>query len=161
MPLKRLFKKKRKRGGKTVRRDDKMEGSGTLTMLWTGLVTHHKDVFVSHVIPKLNGTDRCFFGMVNRETEDMIEYARVNVSELVPGVHECSSISTLELSWNNMPWGKKDTEGNVIDQAWFCEEVAGTNKLEVLKWAREVKQCKWDEWTILEAAALGNLEMLK
>ena len=31
------------------------------TELWTGLVVHHKDVFVSHVIPKLNGTDRFFF----------------------------------------------------------------------------------------------------
>ena len=29
--------------------------------LWTGLVLHHKDVFVSHVISKLNRTDRCFF----------------------------------------------------------------------------------------------------
>ena len=27
------------------------------TKLWTGLVLHHKDVFVSHVIPKLNTTD--------------------------------------------------------------------------------------------------------
>ena len=34
---------------------------------------------------------------------------------------------------------------DVIDQAWFCEEVAATNKLEFLKWAREVKQCEWDE----------------
>ena len=24
------------------------------TKLWTGLVTHHKDVFVSHVMPKLD-----------------------------------------------------------------------------------------------------------
>ena len=31
------------------------------TKLWTGLVTHHKDVFVSHVISKLNRTDRFFF----------------------------------------------------------------------------------------------------
>ena len=31
------------------------------TKLWTGLVTHHKDVFVSHVIPKLNETDQFFF----------------------------------------------------------------------------------------------------
>ena len=30
------------------------------TKLWTGLVLHHKDVFVSHVISKLNGTDRFF-----------------------------------------------------------------------------------------------------
>jgi len=131
------------------------------TKLWTGLVLHHKDVFVSHVLPKLNRTDRCFFGMVNRETEDMIEYARVNVSELVPGVHECTSISTLEWMWNHMPLGKKDDEGDVIDQAWFCEQVARTNKLEFLKWAREVKHCEWDEWTIKAAADKGNLEMLK
>ena len=38
------------------------------TKLWTGLVLHHKDVFVSHVISKLNGTDRCFFSKVNRES---------------------------------------------------------------------------------------------
>ena len=44
-----------------------------------------------------------------------------------------------------MPWGEKDEDGNVIDQAWFCEQVALTNKLEFLKWAREVKQCEWDE----------------
>ena len=60
-----------------------------------------------------------------------------------------------------MPWGEKDDEGNVIDQAWFCEGVAGTNKLEFLKWAREVKHCEWDEETIKEAAHKGNLEMLK
>ena len=31
------------------------------TKLWTGLVLHHKDVFVSHVLSKLNRTDRFFF----------------------------------------------------------------------------------------------------
>ena len=39
--------------------------------------------------------------------------------------------------------------------------VAETNKLELLKWAREEKQCKWDEWTIQAAARQGNLEMVK
>ena len=43
---------------------------------------HHKDVFVSHVIPKLNRTDRCFFSKVNRESRGVLEYAGVNVSEL-------------------------------------------------------------------------------
>jgi len=57
--------------------------------------------------------------------------------------------------------GKEMKMEDVIDQAWFCEEVAATNKLEFLKWAREVKQCEWDEKTIKEAAAIGNLEMLK
>ena len=49
----------------------------------------------------------------------------------------------------------------MMDQAWFCEQVAATNKLEFLKWAREVKHCEWDEWTITVAVAIGNLEMLK
>ncbi|CAL6396502.1 unnamed protein product [Bathycoccus prasinos] len=131
------------------------------TELWTGLVLHHKDVFVSHVLPKLNGTDRCFFSRVNRESRGVLEYAGVNVSELCYNVDECSSISTLELAWNHFPWAEKDNDGDVADQAWFCEGVAATNKLEFLKWAREVKQCQWDEKTITVAAREGNLEMLK
>ncbi|CAL6321905.1 unnamed protein product [Bathycoccus prasinos] len=131
------------------------------TKLWTGLVTHHKDVFVSHVIPKLNGTDRLFFSKVSSGSRGVLAYAGVNVSKLSCAVHECTSISTLEWAWNHFPWGKKDTKGNVMDQAWFCEQVARTNKLEFLKWAREVKHCEWDEWTITAAAFKANLEMLK
>jgi len=131
------------------------------TKLWTELVLHYKDVFVSHVIPKLNTTDRFFFSKVNRESWDVLQYAGVDVSELKWAVHECSSISTLELVWYHFPWGKKDTKGNVMDQVWFCEQVAATSKLELLKWAREVKQCEWDEQTINVAALIGNLEMLK
>ena len=131
------------------------------TKLWTGLVLHHKDVFVSHVIPKLNGTDRYFFSKVNRESCDVLKYAGVNVSKIGLSIHECSSISTLELAWSHVPWGKKDDEGNVMDQAYFCWQVAGTNKLELLKWAREVKHCEWDEKTINKAARKGYLEILK
>jgi len=131
------------------------------TKLWTGLVLHHKDVFVSHVIPKLNRTDRYFFSEVNRESQDVLAYAGVNVSGLHVMVYECSSISTLELVWNNVLWGEKDIDGDVIDQAYFCWLVAHTNKLEFLKWAREVKHCEWDEKTITMAARKGNLEMLK
>ena len=131
------------------------------TKLWTGLVLHHKDVFVSHVLSKLNRTDRYFFSEVNRESRGVLEYAGVDVLKLSWGVFQCSSISTLEWLWNNMPWGGKDDEGCVMDQAWFCWQVAGTNKLELLKWAREVKQCQWDEQTINKAADKGNLEMLK
>ncbi|CCO19481.1 predicted protein [Bathycoccus prasinos] len=130
------------------------------TKLWTGLVLHHKDVFVSHVISKLNTTDRFFFSRVNRESLDVLKYAGVDVS-LGWCPHECSSISTLELVWNHFPFGCEDEEGNVRDQTWFCVGVAKTNKLEFLKWAREVKHCEWDEWSINQAAFKGNLEMLK
>jgi hypothetical protein len=77
------------------------------TKLWTGLVLHHKDVLVSHVISKLNGTDRFFFSRVNRESLDVLKYAGVDVSELRLIVWECTSISTLEWAWNNMPLGKE------------------------------------------------------
>ena len=131
--------------------DDKMEGSGTPTKLWTGLVLHHKDVFVSHVISKLNTTDRYFFQKVNSESRGVLAYAGVNVSKLRWCVHECSSISTLEWAWNNTAWGKKSISRRVKDQAWFCWQVAATNKLEFLKWAREVKHCEWNEWTFHQA----------
>ena len=131
------------------------------TKLWTGLVLHHKDVFVSHVIPKLNRTDQFFFSRVNRESWEVLAYAGVNVSRLGVIIHECSSISTLELAWNHFPWGKKFEDGDVMDQTSFCEQVAFTNKLEFLKWAREVKHCEWDGKTIKVTAFRGNLEMLK
>ena len=48
-----------------------------------------------------------------------------------------------------------------MDESYFCWEVAQTNKLELLKWAREEKKCEWDRWTIHTAAEQGNLEMVK
>ena len=67
-----------------------------------------------------------------------------------------SSISTLELR------GSINRCGRCLDdETYFCWRVAETNKLELLKWAREEKKCKWDEWTINAAAEQGNLEMVK
>ena len=129
--------------------------------LWNGLVTHHMDIFVSHVLPKLNKTDRWFFSNVCKESRKVLAYAGVNKSTLIWRVSECTSISTLEWCWKDMPWGAKNSYGNVIDQTWFCSEVAHTNKLELLKWVREVKKCEWDEKTIKNAVRMGNLEMLK
>ena len=138
-----------------------ISASSSSSPLWNGLVLHHKDIFVSHVLSKLNTTDRFFFSEVNRESQDVLAYAGVDLSKIGMSVNECTSISTLEFTWNSMPWGEKDDIGCVIDQAWFCWQVAFTNKLEFLKWAREVKQCEWDERTINATARTGNLEMTK
>ena len=43
------------------------------------------------------GTDRWFFAKANTESQDVLKYAGVKVSGLDWGVHECSSISTLEM----------------------------------------------------------------
>ena len=131
------------------------------TKLWTGLVTHHRDIFVSHVLSKLNKTDRYFFSKANTESLDLLEYAGFNVSKLGWSISECTSVSTLEWAWIDIKWGAKDKRGTVQDQAWFCAEVTDTNKLELLKWVREMKKCEWDKWTIIGAAWEGNLEMLK
>jgi hypothetical protein len=131
------------------------------TKLWTGLVTHHRDIFVSHVLPKLNETDRYFFSEANTESWDLLDYAGFNVSKLGWSICECTSVSTLEWAWINIDWGEKDKRGTLQDDAWFCSQVAATNKLELLKWAREEKKCEWDEWTINGAAFVGNLEILK
>jgi len=48
-----------------------------------------------------------------------------------------------------------------MDEPYFCSRVAQTNKLELLKWAREEKKCEWDKSTICVAALQGNLEMVK
>ena len=39
----------------------------------------------------------------------------------------------------------------------MCE----TNDLELLKWVREIKQCRWDSSTSWEAASKGNMKTLQ
>ena len=70
-----------------------------------------------------------------------------------------SPISTLEFVWENKSlWPRLSRHW---DETYFCSRVAHTNKLELLKWAREEKKCKWDAGTIEAAARQGNLEMVK
>jgi hypothetical protein len=77
-------------------------------------------------------------------------------------IEEMSSISSLEVAWEHYPWGTYNHElEEEMDEPYFCWQVAYTNKLELLKWIREEKQCEWDEWTIDAAADQGNLEMVK
>ena len=55
-----------------------------------------------------------------------------------------SSISTLEVAWENKSLWPSDGGRNI-----FLLEVAETNKLELLKWAREEKKCEWDEGRLI------------
>jgi hypothetical protein len=73
-------------------------------------------------------------------------------------VREMSSISTLEVAWKNKSLWPRDW---IDEERDFCYEVAETNKLELLKWAREEKKCDWGAGTISSAAYQGNLEMVK
>jgi len=130
--------------------------------LWD-MIVDNDDICFKHILPRLNRTDIKFLYDVNSETRALIQrwWPYMDEMKIKFRVEEMSSISTLEFAWNNMQWGAKDRYGCVMHQAWFCSEVAQTNKLELLKWAREEKGCEWNEWTIGDVARQGNLDMLK
>ncbi|CAL6356691.1 unnamed protein product [Bathycoccus prasinos] len=121
--------------------------------LWS-LIVKNDDICFKHILPRLNGTDLKFLYEVNGETGKLIKRSsRAGDLKEKFKVREMVSISTLEVAWEHKPswWRERD----------FCWKVAFTNKLELLKWAREEKKCKWDDWTINKAARQGNLEMVK
>ena len=128
--------------------------------LWE-VIVKCDDICFTHVLPRLNRTDLKFLYGVNKETRKLIKRStRAGDLKEKFKVREMSSISTLEVAWEHYPWGTWGDESR-RDEPYFCWRVAQTNKLELLKWAREEKKCKWDDRTIHAAAHNGNLEMVK
>ena len=130
--------------------------------LWS-LIVNDDDICFQHILPRLNATDIKFLYEVNSETRKLVKRStRAGDLKKKFKVKEMSSISTLEVAWEHYPWGTYDHEMEEdMGEEYFCERVAETNKLELLKWAREEKKCKWDEETICVAAGQGNPEMVK
>ncbi len=122
------------------------------------LIVNNDDICFKHILPRLNGTDLKFLYGVNSETRKMVKRSsRASDLKKAFKIEEMSSISTLEVAWEHYPWGMFGKD----DETYFCYEVAETNKLELLKWAREEKECDWDYGTSDAAARHGNLEMVK
>ena len=122
------------------------------------LIVNNDDICFKHILPRLNSNDVKFLYGVNSETRKLIKRSpRARDLTKKFKVREVSSILTLEVAWENrsLKWP------SLWDETTFCEQVAKTNKLELLKWAREEKKCRWHEWTIEAAAGQGNLEMVK
>ena len=138
------------------KRDTAEERDSFVSSLWE-LIVKCDDVSFQHILPRLNSNDIKFLYGVNKETRKLIKRSsrKGELKERFK-VREMSSISTLEVAWEN-----RDRCGRLTDERYFCSEVAGTNKLELLKWAREEKKCEWDGRTINRAAEQGNLEMVK
>jgi len=124
--------------------------------LWD-VIVNNDDVCFEYILPRLSGIDIKFLYEVNTETRALIKRSsRKDELRKAFKVSEMSSISTLEFAWENQSfWGK------CLNKRNFCTKAARTNKLELLKWAREEKQCKWDTETINVAASRGNLKMMK
>ena len=125
--------------------------------LWE-VVVNNDDICFKHVLPRLNGTDVKFLHGVNAETRKLVKRSsRESDLKKKFNVDEMSSISTLEVAWEN----KSLWSGYLYGETDFCSRVAETNKLELLKWAREEKKCEWDYKTVKAAAEEGNLEIVK
>ncbi|CAL6387156.1 unnamed protein product [Bathycoccus prasinos] len=123
------------------------------------LIVKCDDICFKHILPRLNGTDIKFLYEVNSETRKLIKRSsRAEDLKKSFKVEEMSSISTLEFVWENKSlWSSYWID----EEKWFCSRVAHTNKLELLKWAREEKKCEWGGGTISSAAYQGNVEMVK
>ena len=135
--------------------------AGQRDSLWD-LIVNNDDICFTHIIPRLNATDVKFLHEVNGETRDLIKRSsRASDLKKTFKVREMSSISTLEWAWEHFPWGKLRKYDIKMDEEYFCWQVAETNTLELLKWAREEKKCEWSAGTIGTAAEHGNLEMIK
>ena len=141
------------------------------------LIVNNDDITFTHILPRLNATDLKFLYGVNTETRKLIKRSsRAGDLKKKFRVSEMSSISTLEIAWENRSlwtsyweegesetefyWEEGESETEFCEEL-FCDEVAKTNKLELLKWAREEKKYEWDSQTIYAAAEQGNLEMVK
>ncbi len=147
------------KGAKVTTRLREME-VGERDSLWD-VVVKWDDICLTNILPRLNRTDVKFLFEVNNETRKLIKRSsRAKDLEEKFKVGEMSSISTLEWAWEHYPWGTAGKRGVEMDEEYFCCQVAKTNKLELLKWAREEKKCDWMKG-IGAAASLGNLEMVK
>jgi len=135
--------------------DANRETSAKERGLWDVLV-NNDDITFTNILPRLNQTDIKFLYEVNKETRKLVKRSS-RAGDLKKGfkVMEMSSVSTLEVAWENK------SSWYYFEEPDFCWKVAETNKLELLKWAREEKKCKWDQDTIHAAAEQGNLEMVK
>jgi hypothetical protein len=115
--------------------------------LWD-VIVNKDDICFTHILPRLNQNDVKFLYDVNSETRALIKRSsRKRELKKAFNVYQMSSISTLEFAWNNVHWGTME-RGTELEQSWFCRNVAETNKLELLVWAREVKHCEWSELAI-------------
>jgi len=117
-----------------------------------------RGIFETYILPKLKTKSELkFLKMAFKNARDAVERSKIKVEKRF-NIREFTSISQMELAWDNYHWDEDEDEGT---QKYFCWEVAEMNKLEYLVWLREVKNCDWNRWTIRAAARQGNLSMVK
>ena len=110
------------------------------------------EIFLAHVIPRLNVSDRVVLSRVNRRTRALV--VREGDSGLQP------STSDFVNSVARIRWAREN--GCIWDERSSTFAVWEGGPLEVLQWMRrQDPPCDWDECTCSNAAAKGNLEALR
>ena len=106
---------------------------------------------------EIESTDLKFLYGVNTETRALVKRS-TRAEDLKKGfkLERCRRYRLWSLCGRINRCGRVILEPNI-----FLLLSCLTNKLELLKWAREEKKCEWDEKTINTAAHQGNLEMVK
>ena len=87
------------------------------SLLWDLIVNNNDDICFTHILPRLNGTDLKFLYEVNEETRALIKRSsRAGDLKKRFKVREMSSISTLEVAWEN----KSLWSGYLWNETSFC-----------------------------------------
>ena len=116
--------------------------------LWR-IVTDYPDIFVSLIVPKLNGNDVKFFYDVNSESRVAIKRSR---ERLCVAYKICDFFTKSTLFWALEKCSK--------NKKLFCEQMALNGKLVFLQYLHECG-CPWDEDACSSAANGGHLHCLK
>jgi hypothetical protein len=134
--------------------------SDSPTPLWK-FVTEIPDVFGAEVLTKFDEIDLKIFYDLCRASREVVKQSKIELNNKKRYVYDVKSIPELESAWEYYRWGERERSGSEMTQERFCYQVVQTDNLDYLKWAREVKRCAWDKWTISQAASQGNLSMVK
>jgi hypothetical protein len=134
--------------------DDRDDRQSKLLLLFS---EQWRDLFENYISKELNQFDLKQLYSSFKDARLAIKRSGIRLQTEFK-IRELTSIAQLELAWDNYHWVEDEDEGT---QEWFCMRVAEMNKLEYLVWAREVKNCDWNEDTINMAVYQGNLAMVK
>ena len=158
--------------------------TGARDSLWD-VVVKWDDICFKHILPRLNGTDIKFLYEVNSETRKLIERSsRARDLRYWFKVKEMSSISTLEVAWEN----KSLWSGDLYNKTYFAVKLlkrinsscssgcvrrksvsgiggrliaaAEQDNMEMVKYC-VANECPIDAWACAQAAGNGHLEVLK
>ena len=155
-PLSQSVKRKREEENE----EDAGSSSSKLCELWTADGGVCRDIWRTHVVKYLNRSDRKFFYSVNKGTRKAMKELHSgwyeNYFKQPFTISDLSSISTLEVAWENYDFTKANARGH------FIREAAATGDVQLLRWVREEKGVDRRMQKIVESAVKsGHLNVVQ